>query len=160
MGTDVWPIQIVQRSILSSISTPYFIGDEFSATSISHNRTPFQRVGWNWVWMVGGPSKMDCGGLMRDHNGTWIFGFSSFEGNGNSHLAKLLVVIRQNCWLSSVVLVLALWGSQTNLWSGLFRCGTWSIANGCSEFALLCCVSSPNKVSSSARVGSCYQTCI
>lgn len=35
-----------------------------------------------------------CGGVLRDHQGRWLRGFSSFEGDGDAHMAELLVVVQ------------------------------------------------------------------
>lgn len=39
-------------------------------------------------------SGMGTSRMLRDQNGTWVVGFSSFVGQGDAYLVVLLVVIR------------------------------------------------------------------
>lgn len=81
-----------QRSIIYDVSTSFPLGGDFFVNHLLGNWT-IPLIGLMKLNLEGshrrGSSIMGCGGLMRGYNGTWIFGFSSFEGTGEAHLAEL-----------------------------------------------------------------------
>lgn len=103
LGTELWNIEDVLR----------FIQRDWNDLTLSvdvHAITPTWRtwqppdVGWVKLNTDGSCSRglahIGCGGVIRDHSGKWLWGFSSYEGHGDAYMAELLGVVRglQQAW--------------------------------------------------------------
>lgn len=96
-GDEIWSIELVVRRIHHS-------HDEFLSFCVKHPKHgSFLTVRWqpppegSLKLNVDGSfmpaiSSMGTGGVLRNHQGNWVAGFSTFEGKGDILQAELLAV--------------------------------------------------------------------
>lgn len=97
LGDEIWTLEYVKRQIVSTKLNPAWLKGNMQNPQKSLSFVP-PPPGWVKLQVDGSfhrpSSNMSCGGLMRDHHGTWVLGFVSFEGIGEVFLAELLAIIR------------------------------------------------------------------
>ncbi|KAL6555008.1 hypothetical protein OROGR_006266 [Orobanche gracilis] len=101
LGTKSWTLGHVQRNITTDRLNLQLI----SATRETITVAPLTMTTWRppdqgWLKLntdgsyAASSSHISCGGSLRDHDGNWVSGFSSFERVGDVFMAELLGIVR------------------------------------------------------------------